>query len=165
MKSVGRNNEYSSGDECDNMLATYPSPDWNGPGCYRMQTPAGSRIPDWEIHAYGGCLTHGGGYLSTKHPTNIDKPVEVTVCFNEWKWNNGTGWMEYKCNRHENITITNCNNYFVYKLRSLTCDDIPMKYCAAKGCPQGYYNFPTCSSMYSSWRANQVFQGTERNYH
>ena len=148
MKSDRRNDEYLAGQECDNMLATnnqQTSADWDGPGCYRMQDPAGSWIPDWEIHADHGCATHGGGYLATKHPKNFNKPVEAIVCFNEW--NNGT---EYKCNRHENITITNCHDYFVYKLSSLTCDDIPMKYCAAKGCPLGYYSFPKCSSTYTT---------------
>ena len=146
MKSVGRNSQYLSGQECDNMLAPEyqnTSPDWDGPGCYRMQTPAGSVIPDWEIHAYSGCTTHGGGYLAAKHPSNFNKPVEASVCFNEW--NNGT---EYKCKHHENITITNCVDYFVYQLSSLNCEEIPMKYCAAKECPLGHYNFPKCSSMY-----------------
>ena len=146
MKSDRRNNEYISGKDCDNLLApnnTDTSPDWDGPGCYRMQNPAGSIIPDWEIYADHGCTTHGGGYLATKHPTNFNKPVEAMVCFNEW--NNGT---EYKCSHHENITITNCGYYFVYKLASLTCDAIPMKYCAAKECPVGKYNFPACPSVY-----------------
>ena len=146
MKSAGRSNEYLSGNECDNLFApnnTDASPDWDGPGCYRMKDPAGMWIPDWEVLANGGCRTHGGGYLETKHPTSMNKPVEATVCFNEW--NNGT---EYKCNRHVNITITNCFDYFVYGLSSLTCDDIAMKYCAAKGCPLGHYKFPKCSSMY-----------------
>ena len=161
MKSAGRNNDYLSGEECDNMLAPdnqHTSPDWDGPGCYRMQTPAGSWIPDWEIHAYHGCTTHGGGYLATNHPTLMNKPVEATVCFNEW--HNGT---EYKCNRHVNITITNCVGYFVYRLSSLTCDGIAMKYCAAKGCSLGHYNFPTCSSMYRSFK-EIIFLCIKSNY-
>ena len=145
MNSIGRNNDYLSGQECDNEMTPNnqdTSPDWDGPACYRLKDPAGSIIPDWEINAFSGCTTHGGGYLETKHP-KTSKTVVAKVCFNEWK--KGT---EYICNRHVNITITNCINYFVYGLSSLTCHDIPMKYCAAKGCSAGYYNFPTCKSMY-----------------
>ena len=86
MKSVGRNSDYLSGQECDNELTPNnqdTSSDWKGTGCYKMQAPAGSIIPDWEIPAASGCTTHGGGYLETKHP-KTDKTVVAKVCFNQW---------------------------------------------------------------------------------
>jgi len=101
---------------CDNAYST--SPDWKGPGWYRITEPAGSRIPEYspgQLH----CGTHASGWLNGTHPAVPGQQQDMKVCFN---------WSGNACMWSINVVVRNCGGYFVYKL-----PDTPvcyLRYCA-----------------------------------
>ena len=84
---------------------TGPSADWQGPGYYRIMSSAGSRLPESRPKKYQ-CGTVYRGWLSGEHPQDIYAEKEMSVCFGN-------------CDddvEHVNITVTNCDGFFVYLL-------------------------------------------------
>ena len=103
---------------CDRIGRSDTSPDWQGPGNYRIMSSAGSRLPE-SSPGYGHCGTGGPGWLRGEHPQDIYAEKNMTVCFD----NGGND-----CFNDADITVTNCDGFFVYML-----SDTPychLRYCA-----------------------------------
>jgi len=98
----------NGGDECycDHRRYTFISPDWQGPGNYRIMSSAGSRLPE-SSPGYYHCGTHRSGWLRGEHPQDIYAEKNMTVCFD---------YGSNDCGREADITVTNCNGYYVYLL-------------------------------------------------
>jgi len=99
---------YNGGDECycdqiDSSITV--SPDWQGPGLYRIMSSAGSRLPESKP-GFGHCGTAVPGWLRGEHPQDIYAEKNMTVCFHA---GGDCGWKA-------DITVTNCNGYYVYLL-------------------------------------------------
>ena len=65
---------------CDNTGGSYISPDWKGPGWYRITGAAGTRIPEQspgDIH----CGTAATGWMRGVHPSTPGDQLVATVCF------------------------------------------------------------------------------------
>ena len=87
------------------------SPDWNGPGWYRVSGQAGTQISE---HSYltsrasgnnAACGTHYGGWLTGGHPVQPGQTVSRRVCFNK------------SCGSFKDIQVTNCLTFYVYDLK------------------------------------------------
>ena len=88
------------------------TPDWMGPGWYRIVGQAGSQLYTQRTGKYGACGVHYGGWLSGGHPSVSDGEVARTVYFDS-----GTDDKKYPTS----IKVINCNNeYFVYYLPEIT---------------------------------------------
>ena len=83
-----------------------------------MIAPAGTMIPE-EVVPINMCGTSATGWMNGAHPTTLGEDVERQICFN---------WNSDSCMWYENIDITNCGAYFVYKLQSITTCNL--RYCA-----------------------------------
>ena len=84
------------------------SSDWQGSGYYRIMSSAGNRLPE-SAPGYKHCGTVYPGYLRGEHPQDIYAEKEMLVYFSR-------DGMDY-CNYEQaNITVTNCNGFFVYWL-------------------------------------------------
>ena len=81
------------------------SPDWHGPGWYRLGMPAGTTIPEEPVQA-GHCNTYVTGWLNGNHPAPGNM-INGTVCFNR---------AGITCYRQTQIQIKHCNEYFLYYL-------------------------------------------------
>ena len=92
--------------------------DWRGPGWYRMMSPAGTQIPEYPPSS-SHCGTHATGWLNGTHPSIPFQSVSREICFN---------WNDDMCNWKTNITITNCQDYFVYDLKNTP--GCTLRYCA-----------------------------------
>ena len=107
---------------CDKDEASFTSSDWQGPGYYRIQSSAGTRLPEsspGESH----CGTTEVGWLSGEHHQNVFAEESMTVCFDSTSYKNDT------CYYEANVTVTNCDGFYVYKLPDTpTCN---LRYCAA----------------------------------
>ena len=104
----------------DNLLYSFPSPDWKGVGWYRLTGGAGNFIPE-SSPGYGHCGTSLPGYLITSHPTEVGVTVDGTVCFD------ATAWIDDACYYPREIQITRCQDFYVYYLRRV--DEFSMRYC------------------------------------
>jgi len=109
---------YADGIEC----SSNNSPDWKGPGWYRVVEPAGTRLVEGDP-GHQHCNTDDPGYIVNedigKHPSKPGESVQVKTCFRFSEANH--------CYHEDKITITNCGTFFVYKLgKPLNCDD---RYC------------------------------------
>lgn len=89
------------------------SPDWQGPGWYRVVSPAGSQISEHvrdpeHKDKHGDCNTHHGGWMLGGHPSIEEGIVTRTVC------------LRWDCNGLDKIQIrvVNCNQYYLYELKS-----------------------------------------------
>ena len=82
-----------------------PSPDWRGPGWYRLGFPSGITIPDKPVEEHN-CNGFAPGWLNGSHPA-AGNTVNGTVCFS---WGGNT------CAHQTQIQIKHCNNYFLYYL-------------------------------------------------
>ena len=112
---------HNGGDECycDRIVSNSgTSPDWQGPGFYRIMSSAGSRLPE-SSPGYYHCGTHVSGWLRGEHPQDIYAEKNMTVCFDYGSYGN-CGW-------EADITVTNCDGYYVYLL-----PDTP--YCYVRYC-------------------------------
>ena len=105
---------------CDRPSPFPQSSDWQGPGYYRMISPAGSRLPEFPA-PYGHCGTPAPGWLRGEHPHDIYAEKDMTVCFN-FELNHED------CLYKTSITVTNCDAFFVYMLPDVP--DCFMAYCA-----------------------------------
>ena len=91
---------------CDYIGGVVTSPDWKGPGQYRIISSAGSRLPE-SSPGYYHCGTNGSGWLRGEHPQDIYAEKKLTVCFH---------YDSNDCFDEADITVTNCDGYFVYLL-------------------------------------------------
>ena len=90
----------------------YTSPDWKGGDqWYRFVPPAGLVIPESAVQMYH-CGTEATGWLNDVHPQQEGESKEAEVCFSA----NRGGHPEYDCVYSKQIEITNCDNFFVYRL-------------------------------------------------
>merc|ERR1711970_473241 len=114
-------NEYPPFYADNSDFASSTSPDWYDEDWYRLMGDAGTYIPEsnpGEFH----CGTGGPGYLTTSHPTEVGETKAGQVCFDASEfWNDD-------CYNPRQIQITNCQDFFVYKLKPIECC-YPMRYC------------------------------------
>ena len=107
-----RSVSYKGSIKCDNGIAE---------GWYRFVGAAGDRIPESAPATYY-CGTHAPGWLNGKHPTVAQGKVQRQVCYH---------WSGDKCRWKNDIEITNCGGFFVYKLKKTpVCS---LRYCVEKG--------------------------------
>ena len=83
-----------------------------------MMPPAGTMIPE-KVVPTGMCGTHAPGWMNGVHPRKLGEEVERQICFN---------WGGNDCSWSKNIKVTNCGDYYVYKLVSTPV--CAMRYCA-----------------------------------
>ena len=109
---------------CDTVDTDYrPSSDWQGPGYYRIMSSAGNRLPESAPKSYH-CGTNLPGWMRGEHHQEIYEEKKMTACF---ALNNNAFPDEYNCMYQANITVTNCNGFYVYKLPDTPyCD---LRYC------------------------------------
>ena len=113
-----RNFEYGDGIYCDDSIDSDTSPDWKGPGWYRMMSPAGTKMLEVTIPDYK-CGTHATGWLNGTHPDLLGETVDRTVCFN---------WASNSCTWSSSVKVKNCGGYFLYYLpKAPNCQ---LRYCA-----------------------------------
>ena len=105
------------GPYCDSSSIN-TSPDWKGPGWYKMDEAIGTQIPE-EVVEYLSCGTHAAGYLNGTHPSTVGELKDVNVCFssssNSCYWNNM-------------IQVANCGNFYLYNL--VTPPSCKYRYCS-----------------------------------
>ena len=90
---------------CDDTDDEEPSPDWHGPGWYRLGMPAGTTIPEEPVEPEH-CNTKATGWLNGNHPAP-GHTIDGTVCFSS----GGN-----TCYDQTQIQIKHCNEYFLYYL-------------------------------------------------
>jgi len=119
-----RKGTYGKGNYTDRKIphpTTRTSPDWKGPGWYRVVAPAGTKILSGDP-GHQHCNTDDPGYIDRGiYPIAPGKSTTLKVCFNAGSLG--------KCDKyHKNhITVTLCNGFYVYKLpKPLNTDD---RYC------------------------------------
>jgi len=118
LNDATRNINNGNGSFCDKTDRD-SSQDWQGPGWYKLESPAGNRLPE-DNPGFQHCGTTGAGWLRTGHPANEGEKVNGIVCFaidiDDCFWS-------------ESIEIVKCGEYFVYNLPEVpTCH---LRYCAA----------------------------------
>ena len=99
--------------KCDNDIAE---------GWYRFVGAAGDRIPESapeELH----CGTQAPGWLNGEHPTVSEGNVQRQVCYH---------WSGNECRWKNDIEITNCGDFFVYKLKTPPVCNC-LRFCVKKG--------------------------------
>ena len=104
------------------------SPDWQGPGWYRMSLISGTTIPEEPVEPFH-CNTQAPGWLNGKHP-EPGNTTDGTVCFNS---------AGNTCKWQTQIKIKNCNDYFLYHLpEPPTCR---LRYCTSNSIFLGRYMY------------------------
>ena len=104
------------GPYCDS--SRYTSPDWNGPGWYKMDEAIGTQIPE-EVVDPKSCGTDAAGYLNGTHPSTVGELKDVKVCFS---WDGDSCW------RNSMIQVANCGNFYLYNL--VTTPGCSIRYCS-----------------------------------
>ena len=117
MDDATRNSEHGHENYCDDS-DTYTSPDWKGPGWYRMMSPAGTKMPEVAVPNQK-CGTFATGWLNGTHPNLLGETVDRTVCFN---------WVGNDCNYSSSVKVKNCGGYFLYYLPKVPL--CHLRYCA-----------------------------------
>jgi len=94
------------------------SPDWHGPGWYRLAGAAGSALPE-SPPADFDCGTGAGGWLNGVHPTVADGVVQREACFSFAGSTCFGGGVT--------IDVVHCGSHFLYNLAAtpLNC----LRYC------------------------------------
>ena len=118
-----RNVGNTNGHYCDFGDTNELSPDWNGPGFYRIQGPAGDKIPTSPPSLFH-CGTDLPGWINDEEGAielmEVGQEINVQACF---RWRNGP------CEYSTDITVTFCpSNFYVYSL-----PNVPIfwaRYCA-----------------------------------
>ncbi len=95
LTSGNRKITYGSGLACDDTL---------GPGWFRFQGAAGTRMPT-SCPPQLRCGTAATGWLNGVHPTVADGRVTRQVCFS---------YVSTCCWMTTNIQVRNCGSYYVY---------------------------------------------------
>jgi len=113
---------YNGGEQCycDSEDSRYiTSPRWQGAGFYRLMSSAGTKLTESYLGEFH-CGTAAPGWLRGEHPQDIGVEKTMTVCF---------VYRDYECYMQSDITVTNCNGYYVYYLpETPSCR---MRYCAS----------------------------------
>ena len=126
-----RNVNYGNEVYCDTLDdhilwdENYKSPDWKGPGWYRMMGKAGTQLPEHDVEPRH-CGTFATGWLSGIHPTAVGEIVDRTVCFH-------SSGIDDSCRYQTQIQVINCGNFYLYNLRDMTED---IKRCDLRYCSQ-----------------------------
>ena len=105
---------------CDNAISKngrHKCSDWKGAGWYRMNSAAGTRIPE-KTPVNNHCNTHWVGWVNGVHPKSEGESITVQICFRLRK---------NHCHQKTTGKITNCGDYFVYYLE-------PVEWCHARYC-------------------------------
>ena len=98
---------------CDKTGDSRLTPDWKGPGWYRVVGQAGSQLITRRTGVRGSCGTYWGGWLTGGHPSQGEGEVTRTVYFDDGSDDKA---------RMTSTKVINCNNeYFVYYL-----PDVPL---------------------------------------
>ena len=98
----------------------FTSPDWKGPGWYRLTGAAGTRIPEQSPGDHH-CGTWVVGWMGGVHPSTPGDKIVGTLCF-DWGSNN-------ECEQPLNTTVINCGAYYLYNLPDIRyCD---RRYCGS----------------------------------
>ena len=115
-------------DLCDVETTWTKSPDWHGPGWYRMMEPAGTVIPENPVDV-NQCGTYSPGWLNGTHPEAVGEPVRRKVCFNyEGHYEEHVVKNNPICYRNAMIQIINCGDFYLYNLSdTVAC---PLRYCS-----------------------------------
>ncbi len=104
-----RNEDHGEENYCDNGYET--SPDWQGEAYYRVQAPAGDKIPT-SSPGYDHCGTWASGWINDEDGA-IDQmeegqEISARVCFHA---------DSDPCYYSNNITVTKCpGDFLVYHL-------------------------------------------------
>ena len=98
------------------------SPDWKGPGWYRVTGAAGTRILEEVSGPIGDCGTAVPGWIKGAHPSTPGAQAVLTVCF-EFSSDN-------PCLMSVNTTVINCGDYYLYDLPQTP--DCPLRYCGSQ---------------------------------
>ena len=102
---------------CDDFDSLSSSPDWRGPGWYRIMGPAGTQLPEEIVEMYH-CGTSATGWLNGTHRIVFNEIVDRQVCFSIH---------EEPCRYQSAIQVLNCGDFFLYNLESTpTCI---LRYC------------------------------------
>ena len=105
--------------KCDDSTNSKVSPDWQGPGWYRISPSIGTKIPTSPI-AISHCGTGAPGSVNSNTLPALGQTINQTVCFN---------WSGDHCYWNETIKIKNCVEYLLYDLPTAPhCD---LGYCVA----------------------------------
>ena len=102
----------------------HTSPEWKGPGYYRLLAPAGVKIPT-SSPGYGHCGSSVAGWINDEEGAidqmEIEQEISTKVCF---------GWFLNPCEWNNEITVTLCpGDYYVYYLPNAPACDL--RYCAS----------------------------------
>ena len=100
------------------MNSTNTSPDWSGPGWYKLEGQAGNMLPEYPVDTHH-CGTTSTGWLNGLHPVNLEEVVTRQVCFNA----NGVA-----CYLKSQIQIKNCGGFYLYNL--VDTPGCYLRYCA-----------------------------------
>jgi len=114
-RNVNYNGEL--GPFCDDS-SQYTSPDWKGPGWYKMDEAIGTQIPE-EVVDPSSCGTYLAGYLNGTHPSTVGELKDVNVCFS---------WSSDSCHGNNMIQVANCGNFYLYNL--VTTPGCRYRYCS-----------------------------------
>ena len=102
---------------CDDS-SRYTSPDWNGPGWYKMDETIGTQIPEEVVDPHS-CGTDASGYLNGTHPSTVGELKDVNVCFS---------FNHNSCADNNTIQVANCGSFYLYNLVTTpTCSN---RYCS-----------------------------------
>ena len=104
---------------CDLDGYRFTSVRWKGDGYYRFVEPSGTMMPDFSPGDFH-CGATGSGWLNGQHPEEVGLEVDMEACFD---------WDSNDCDFKTNITVTNCNGYYVYHL--VDTPFCSLRYCAA----------------------------------
>ena len=95
------------------------SPDWKGPGWYRMGYPAGTMLSEEPV-PYWHCNTEKTTWLMGHHPTTAGESIDGKLCLNYASFELLVGILEYECKYDLQIQIKYCSSYFLYHLEDLS---------------------------------------------
>ena len=98
--------DRNKGYHCDKASMKHLSPDWKGTGWYRVQEPAGSRIPDTPTEE-NHCGSHISGWIQGNHPSLVGEEKNAKVCFS---------YQNKDCRWSGSVKILHCDSYFLYYL-------------------------------------------------
>ncbi|XP_074607258.1 uromodulin-like [Acropora palmata] len=82
-----------------------------GPGWFRFQGDAGTKMPTWCTPTYR-CGSLGTGWLNGAHPQEHEGNVTRQACFH---------YPPSCCQFFHNIQVRNCSGYYVYYLTATKC--------------------------------------------
>ena len=118
-RNSGYETPSENNDFCDNSKENAnESPDWSGPGWYKIDGPAGRMLSEYPVDTHH-CGTSATGWLNGYHPVTPGNTAYGQVCFNA----NGV-----ECYQTAPIQIKNCGGFYLYNL--VDTPGCYMRYCA-----------------------------------